>query len=92
MSDQVERIARIAFAVLTTFAVGCAEEDRDPTFCCALQSLCASCSCTNNPEYDSLGASADGDACRFVLEDNELGCTTLSEEEAIAGCAREPEP
>jgi len=53
-------------------------------FCCALDELCASCDCADSNA--SIASSNDGAACQFVLEGNELGCASMSEDEALAFC------
>jgi hypothetical protein len=69
---------------------GCGEEE-PTTFCCALEKLCKTCDCSYYPELKTIAAGSDEDACRFVLEDEDLDCSDRSETEAIADCAEPAE-
>jgi hypothetical protein len=57
-------------------------------YCCALAKVAAACSDTT---LDQIAASENAEACRFTLEQNELGCNLLNsrydEDSAIAECA-----
>ncbi len=90
------RIAVLAFCANGMCLAGCGDELSDPdTFCCALKKLCDVCGCTDEPEFRTIANAEDGDACRFILEDNQLACGTgasggdgMNEEQAIAACVK----
>ena len=72
-------------------AMGCGDDEGPTTFCCALEHMCAACSCETYPEFSKIAKSKDESACRFVFEDRDLGCTNLGETDAIGACAEPPE-
>lgn len=91
MDGSIERGLRMAATLLLLglllHGAGCGSEDADPdTFCCAIKQICSICDCTSEPGVAQIGEAGDGDACRFVLEDNDLDCVNLSEEVALANC------
>lgn len=67
--------------------VACGSDDED-VYCCALAKVAANC---QDATLDQIAASENAEACRFRLEQNELGCSVLStrydEDSAIAECA-----
>jgi len=86
------RVLLSCFVMLSAGAVGAGcGEDEPTTFCCALERLCNTCLCDSVPEYRTIAQSKEEDTCRFALEDDQLGCTTKSETDALADCATPPE-
>ena len=67
--------------------VACGSDDED-VYCCALAKVAAKC---QSSTLDQIAASENAEACRFTLEQNELGCTSFGtpydEDSAIAECA-----
>jgi hypothetical protein len=77
----------LAFSSVLLAGAGCSDDGSDPdTFCCAIKQICSLCDCESRPELVRIANAGDGEACRFVLEENVLGCGLLGEEGAIANC------
>jgi hypothetical protein len=73
----------VFLTLCTTFA-GAPAPVSDP-HCCALDELCARCGCAD-AGYALIAASDDGEDCRTVLEQDEVGCSLVSEDDALAAC------
>ncbi len=76
----------LALLAIAPGVTGCGDELSDPdTFCCAIEKVNDHCDYSDG-ELKKIAEAGDGDACRFMLEEYDLGCGDMWEDEAIADC------
>jgi hypothetical protein len=86
----------VALAVSTFSIVGCGSSSGDsiaaaskPYACCAIKSACSHCQCSqSSSSLQSIGNAGDEDACRLVLEKENVGCGSWGLEDAVSSCAQ----